>query len=280
MFDMTDAIGPAGQGPPLDRQRILDALSTRLPKLTLRHVAETGSTNRDLAALAASGAPDWTVLVADEQTEGRGRHARSWSSPRGGLYVSVLLRIDPESAKGEVTLLPLAAGLALRDALVAAADRKGAPLEISLKWPNDLLTPGGKLAGILCETTRDNGDWLLIAGMGVNIAPLPEAARNGLDQPATSLAEEAPEAEWPREELLVGLLARMHERLHQWAEAPGQLRADWWSASALAGRTVTVKSSEGAVTGKPLGIARDGALRLETETGPVEIRAAEGLEVR
>lgn len=277
----SDEHAPAAQTlRPLDSERIQDAVRTRVPGLLVRHVGETGSTNRDLARLASSGAPDWTVLVADSQSEGRGRHTRSWASPPGGLYVSILMRINADEAAGAVTLLPLAAGLAVHEALTAIAEKRGKSLPVTLKWPNDLLTPNGKLGGILCETSRINGIWQLITGIGINLTPLPNALRTSLDQAATSLADELDGDRIEREELLIGILNRLEERVHQWSTEPASLRADWTRRSAMMGHEVTVELGDGSLHGIASGIASDGALQLDIDGTLHEVRAAEGIHVR
>ena len=143
-------------------------------------VARTGSTNADLVAGARDGAPEGAVLVAEEQTAGRGRMGRSWlSPPRAALTFSVLLRPTdvPAARRG---WLPLLAGVA-----VATAIRQVSALDAALKWPNDVLLRSGKLAGILAEQSGD----AVVVGIGVNVSTarheLPAPAASSL--PATSL---------------------------------------------------------------------------------------------
>ncbi|MBO0786215.1 MAG: biotin--[acetyl-CoA-carboxylase] ligase, partial [Actinobacteria bacterium] len=130
----------------------------------VRVVAATGSTNADLLAEAAAGAPEGTVLVAEAQTAGKGRLGRSWASPAGtGLTFSVLLRPEgvPPTLLG---WLPLLTGVA-----VAAAASEAAAVECRLKWPNDVLAGGAKLAGILVEGQAAG----LVAGIGLNVCQRP-----------------------------------------------------------------------------------------------------------
>ena len=135
----------------------------------LRWVDETGSTNRDLAAEAARGAPEGVVLVADLQTAGRGRLDRSWVSPAGGsLLMSVLLR--PRMAASDAHLLGTAMGVAAAE---ACADVAG--VEPGLKWPNDLVVPGPgdrdrKLAGVLAESSLEGAALAsVVVGLGLNV---------------------------------------------------------------------------------------------------------------
>src|SRR5206468_4801091 len=127
----------------------------------LRVVAETASTNADLAAAARErDAPEGTVLVAESQTAGRGRLGRSWlSPPRAGIAVSVLLR--PRSATAaRQNWLPLLTGVALVEVV-----RRVSEVDAVLKWPNDLLIDGRKCAGILAEAVPDHG---VVIGIGLN----------------------------------------------------------------------------------------------------------------
>ena len=136
----------------------------------VRHVAETGSTNADLAAAAVKGAPGRTALTADHQTAGRGRLDRTWEAPPGaGLLASVLLRGDDLAAG------PNAAVQRLSLAALAACEEVAA-VRPDLKWPNDILLDGAKLAGVLAQ----GGDGWLVIGIGLNVgwAP-PGAARLG-----------------------------------------------------------------------------------------------------
>lgn len=132
---------------------------------TVRHVAETGSTNDDLAAAADAGAPDRTVLYADHQTAGRGRLDRVWSAPRGASLLSSLLFRQVPDDPGELTRR---VGLA---AVAAAASAVG--VVAKLKWPNDVIVDGRKLAGILAQRGADGS---VVVGIGVNVGWAPDGA--------------------------------------------------------------------------------------------------------
>jgi BirA family biotin operon repressor/biotin-[acetyl-CoA-carboxylase] ligase len=126
--------------------------------------AEVGSTNDVAAALADRGEPEGTVVVADAQSAGRGRHGRAWASPPGaGLYMSMLTR----PAAHAVGLLTLAAGVAIAEGIQAATG-----LQPQLKWPNDIYMEGRKLAGILAEAGASSaGVQYVILGCGINLMP-------------------------------------------------------------------------------------------------------------
>jgi BirA family biotin operon repressor/biotin-[acetyl-CoA-carboxylase] ligase len=217
-------------------------------------VASTGSTNADLLA---RGGPEGQVLVAEEQTAGRGRAGRTWVSlPGASLTFSVLVRPTsvPPAARG---WLPLLTGVAVADAV-----RSAAGVAAVLKWPNDVLVGDRKLAGILAEQSPP-GDAVVI-GVGLNVATPGDAlpvSPTGL--PATSLMVEG--AEVAREALLVEIL-RALERLYlpfrtdPDPEGSGLL-AEYSAACATLGRIVRVELPAGrALTGLAEGIDRGGRL--------------------
>jgi BirA family transcriptional regulator, biotin operon repressor / biotin---[acetyl-CoA-carboxylase] ligase len=125
-----------------------------IPGRTVHWFESIGSTMTVAAELAREGAPHGTVVVADEQTAGIGRHGHSWHSQEGGLYVSIVLRL-PET----VPVLMLALGLAARDAIAKAG------LQPDLRWPNDVLLNGRKCAGVLAQLEGS----AVIAGIGINV---------------------------------------------------------------------------------------------------------------
>ena len=220
-----------------------------------------GSTNVEALALARAGAREGTCVVAEEQTEGRGRHRRTWVSPPGaGLWASVVIDLAgmPSARWG---LLPLAAGLALGDAV---ADTTG--LHPSLKWPNDLIVehPGGtrKLAGILVEVSgQPAADVRAVVGMGLNV-DLPD-----LPPGATSLvAESRPPVD--RESVLVAELTALHARVEQLRDDPPALLAAIRGRCATIGRNVHIELPDGQlVAGRATAIADDGSLEVLDERG-------------
>jgi BirA family biotin operon repressor/biotin-[acetyl-CoA-carboxylase] ligase len=217
-------------------------------------VASTGSTNADLLA---RGGPEGQVLVAEEQTAGRGRAGRTWLSvPGASLTFSVLLRPAsvPPAARG---WLPLLTGVA-----VAAAVRSAAGVAAVLKWPNDVLVGDRKLAGILAEQSPA-GD-AVVVGVGLNVATPPDAlpvSPNGL--PATSLLVEG--AEVAREALLAEILRSLERWYLAFRADPDPARsgllAEYTAACATLGRTVRVELPAGrVVSGVAEGIDRGGRL--------------------
>ncbi|MBD3165184.1 biotin--[acetyl-CoA-carboxylase] ligase [bacterium] len=260
----------------IDPSRLIAVLKPLCGGVRLIHVEETESTNRTLMDMAKAGAGHLTTLVADRQTHGRGRHRRNWASPVGGLYMSVLLKLSRDNPP--VTLIPLAVGLALRKAITDEARQRGGDLEVTLKWPNDLITENGKLAGILCETIDTDDEWLIVAGIGVNIRPLSAETRRLVAADVTSLLEES-DVDWTRSGLIVAFLRHLTEVIKDWEDTPEQLRREWTAASNMMDHLVTVKTGKGTIEGKAIELTEQGALRLRTEHGPVEINSAEGIEV-
>lgn len=215
----------------------------------IRTVAETGSTNDDVAALARQGAGEGTWLRAGRQTGGKGRQGRRWDSPPGNLHASTLVRLragDPP-APG----LALVAAVALQEvvAVYAPAAR--------IKWPNDILVDGAKLAGILLE--REGG--AVVIGFGVNLAHRPP------DLAAASLAEIAGAAPDPGS--FVELLARDLSRwLARWRrEGLAPIRAQWLAAAHPLGTPLATHAGEGLFDG----LDESGALRLRLADGSARV---------
>ncbi len=193
----------------------------------IHNVAETGSTNADMLAMAAAGATEGVWLRAERQTAGRGRHGRDWASPLGNLYASTLVRLAPGDPPAAT--LALVAAVALHQSVAACLPADAPPAQI--KWPNDLLIAGAKLAGILLERAGE----AVVIGIGVNLAQSP----SGLARPATSLAAQgacvAPEdfLEMVREELAAGIARWRRDGL-------SPVRDRWLAAAHPAGTALSV----------------------------------------
>jgi len=229
-------------------------------------VASTGSTNADLLAraIASPGPPEGQVLAAEEQTAGRGRLGRSWSSvPGASLTFSVLLRPAPVPP-GRRGWLPLLAGVA-----VVSAVRTVAGVAAVLKWPNDVLVGERKLAGILAEQSPDGS--AVVIGIGLNVATPAEAlpvSPAGL--PATSLLAEG--AAVSRETLLLAILGRLEAWYLEFRADPDPARDGlldaYRSLCATLGRPVRVEMPAGrVVTGVASDIDLDGRLLIAGNSG-------------
>lgn len=245
----------------MDEQRLRVLVG---PYAAVDAVASTGSTNADLAAAAKAGAPDRTVLFADQQTAGQGRRARDWVSPADtGVYVSVLLRPTTVPPARLAWLTPLAGVALVRTARWAGA-------EAVLKWPNDLLLGPGrrKGAGVLAEVA----DGAVVLGIGVNVRPLPVDVPPGPGGlPATSLAEAAGR-ELDRTDVAIRLLTELDGLETAWRQAGGDpdaggARNEYVSYCSTIGQAVRVELTAGTLTGVATGIGVDGTLGVRTEDG-------------
>ena len=235
------------------------SLKKKLSKLDiggLRYFDSIGSTNDEALAWATASARDFSIVIADEQTQGRGRLDRKWFTPKGsGLAFSLILRPSAELRP----YISRTVGLA---ALSIAESCSGLGLTPRIKWPNDILLNGKKTAGILVETvwSGDNVDSLVI-GMGINIHKTSVPPAELLQFPATSL-EDALGKEAPvREEILFTVLnAFIH-----WRERMGtnELINTWEEFLAFRGEQIQVQAGgETPITGELLGLESDGSLRL------------------
>jgi BirA family biotin operon repressor/biotin-[acetyl-CoA-carboxylase] ligase len=211
------------------------------------HHRLTDSTNERAKQLAADGAPHGTLVTADEQTAGRGRQGRAWTSPpRSAVLMSLVLRELDER-------LPLTAAVALCEAL---------PVEAAIKWPNDVWIEGRKVAGILVEGRPQEG-WAVL-GVGLNVTT--ERFPPELAETATSLYLAGFTA--TPAQVLTDLL----ESLSRWLGAPPARVLDAWRAlDALKGERVRWTGGEGIADG----IDDSGALRVETASGLVTLDAGE-----
>jgi len=222
-----------------------------------------GSTNDEALSLAAKGAPEGTLVAADRQTAGRGRLGRPWTSPPSvGLYASLLLR--PPLGRGELTLLPLLAGVAVAEAIQQTAD-----CEALLKWPNDVLIGGRKVAGILVEAEMsEDSRAVVVAGLGVNVSTAAGDLPPRVLYPATSLLIETGRR-IDRETLLDVWRTRFAAAYRQWLSGDATPLLDRWKAlHAMQGRTIMVAGADGVtVEGIGEGIDEQGALLLRTAAG-------------
>lgn len=210
-------------------------------------------------ALRDPSLPEGAVAVTEHQTAGRGRVGRSWEdAPGKALLLSVLLR-PPDSA--DVPQLSLACALAVAEAIEATAD-----LETLVKWPNDVLAGGRKVAGILL----DGSDGAVVCGIGVNVGQTEESLPRQTRTPAGSLLTLTGRAH-DRAELLVTLLERLEARYEAWlAGGLPRLLPDLGRRDALRGRAVSV----GDVAGMAAGIAADGRLRVTRADGTTALVAS------
>jgi len=243
----------------MNQDELKNALS-KLPLGNVKYFDSIGSTNNEALAWATNDAKDLSLVIADEQTAGRGRLDRKWFTPRGtALAFSLILR--PTAAeKQHLTRMVGLAALAIADALRTRS------LVAQVKWPNDVLLNGHKVAGILVESvwTGEEVDCLVI-GIGINVLKSAVPSAELLQFPSTSLEESlGPEVERERilHDILAGIIAL---RPHISSDS---FIALWEKALAFRGEQVQVEEGNGnLITGKLLGLESDGGLRLSDEQG-------------
>jgi len=199
-------------------------------------------------AAAHDGAPDGTVVVARQQTQGRGRQGRDWFSPEGNLYASILLR--PGLPPARLSELGFIVALAAADAVDAMLPGGRA----RLKWPNDVLIDAGKIAGILVEIVEDNA---AVIGIGLNVAHAPTAA----PYPVTCLRDAG--ANTSPQAALMHLLSALEHRLAHWAKHGfAHAREAWLARGPTPGEMIRVRIGTRIDAGRFAGLDADGALLL------------------
>ncbi|GAB2671291.1 biotin--[acetyl-CoA-carboxylase] ligase [Nocardia goodfellowii] len=207
---------------PLDVERLRRAVAEE-PELSffsrIDVVESTGSTNADLIARAGEPGAEGAVLLAEAQEAGRGRHARTWvSPPRAQISMSILVRLDGIAPEA-LGWLPLLTGVAVVDAL-----RETAGVDANLKWPNDVLIAGRKVAGILAEVAAGGAAPVVVVGTGINVS----LTESELPVPHATSLTLAGARETDRTALVRSLLTQFARRFTDW-------RAAGWSTASLVG---------------------------------------------
>lgn len=265
---------------PLDPAALrAEVIGTGLGWRQLDVVEQTGSTNADLLARAASGDDvAGAVLIAEHQTAGRGRHGRGWSaSPRAQITMSVGVSVVDVPAAGW-GWLPLATGVAVVDALAPLLEVAG--VQAGLKWPNDVLAgppeSRGKLAGILAEVARP----VVVIGLGLNVTQAPEDVDGAGATSLFDLGVPAPD----RDRLVCAVLRELGRRIVAWRAARG---ADWALAADYRARSLTIGSQVRAYlpggkehVGTASAIDDQGRLCLETGGQTVVVSAGDVVHLR
>lgn len=237
------------------------------PAYRLVALERTGSTNDVARQLAGEGAEDGTLVWALEQTKGRGRQGRPWTSPPGNLYCSLVLR--PDCATADAPQLSFLAALAVGGMLGGMVP----PLtDLRYKWPNDVLLNDRKAAGILLESAVKTDGTLdfLVLGVGVNVTSHPKDAAF----PATSIRAEGAE---PVElaEVLESFARHLLAWVDRWLdEGFAPVRAAWLKRAWRLGERLAIDLGGEAVTGRFAGLAANGALELELDGGARRMIAA------
>lgn len=235
-----------------------DIFPDRFPMLEGRYFyyPELESTMNEAAEKALSGCPDFTVIVAESQKSGRGRHGRKWISEKGGIYCSIVLRPDvkPESCFRINFMV---------SAVLAGLLKEGFGIEAFCKWPNDIIAGGGKLAGMIAESMIEDGKVrYLVVGLGINVNnALPEAG-----QPVSSIRQ-IKGACVSRRQFFTDFLAALEKACKNFH------KTDWIAEtrkySATIGRRVRIENPSGCYSGVAAGIDDDGSLSVILENSDI-----------
>jgi BirA family biotin operon repressor/biotin-[acetyl-CoA-carboxylase] ligase len=234
----------------------------------LESLGTIGSTNAEARLRAQQGETGPLWITATAQTQGRGRRGRSWISPPGNLYASLLLS-DPSPFE-HAPQLAFVAALALRDAVALEANALAA--QLNFKWPNDLLLYGRKCAGTLIEgeatpDTKGRERLIVVIGVGVNCNSHPSVADGSIGFPATDLAAHG--ATITPEQLFARLSATMWRRLAQWDRSRGfaAILRDWLTHARGIGEPIAIRCGDVEIQGRFVGLDHSGQLVVERPDG-------------
>jgi BirA family transcriptional regulator, biotin operon repressor / biotin---[acetyl-CoA-carboxylase] ligase len=216
----------------------------------IRHFETIDSTNLEAARLTASGENGPLWLISDEQHAGKGRLGRQWSSPLGNIYSTLLITID--ASQTITPQLGFVVALAVHDTVQHHCPSQS----VKLKWPNDCLLDGGKVAGILCENL---GQGHVALGCGINITSSPR----GLAYKTAHIGNTTVQ------QVFLTYRTNLQSRLNQWNNGTGfpTIITDWETRAANLNQPIAINSKQGTFRG----LANDGALRLEKADGTVEL---------
>lgn len=244
----------------ITKNEIVENLGTKLFGKNIYSFETIDSTNTFAKSLPQHKAPHGTIIIADEQTAGRGRMQREWISTKGKNLLFTLI-LYPEFGVEKVSLLPFAGALAVTDAIETVT-----ALSATCKWPNDVMINSKKVCGMLLETSTGGSPTpKIILGIGVNVnqEDFPEELR----YKASSLKNESG-IEVDRVRLLRKILEELENRYDQLSLfPPQQLLHDWRMKALLFGKKITVLESEFSFTATAIDVAEDGSLIIQTEDG-------------
>lgn len=239
-------------------------LKTTIFGKTIQYLESTDSTQKVAHQLAQEGCPDGTLVIAEEQTNGRGRLARNWHSPKyTGIWMSLVLRpkLPPAKAPQFTLIAAVAVARAIEDICEISPD---------IKWPNDLLLKGKKITGILTELQADSDKInAIIMGIGMNVNQKEQDFPKELHNNATSLAIETGK-EISRSELVKRILENLEKYYLLYLEkgfAP--LKLLWESYAVSLGKDIIARTISGNISGKALGITEEGVLKIEDQNGQI-----------
>ncbi len=237
----------------------------------LRYFPVIDSTNRFLAGLPTGEWSSGTVALADFQESGRGRSGRSWLAPAGtSVMLSVIFQREPAIPPADYTMM---FSLAVRDAVESAA-----ALEVGLKWPNDVMISGSKVAGILGESSRQDNRDRVILGVGINVNF--RGVPSGLFPENAAALDLATGHDIAREDVVVGLIRSLNLWYRGLTHRPDDTFGAWAAALDTVGLYVTIRESGTTWNGTALGVQRDGGLLVETSDGNARCVYAADVSVR
>ena len=231
-------------------------------KKNIQYHTTTGSTNTDAETLAFNGAPEGTIVIAENQTKGRGRMDRTWFSPEGmGIYLSIILR--PHIKLSDAPKLTITSAVVLADVLINKYN-----INVQIKWPNDILVNGKKLSGILTSLNIDvNSENFVIVGMGINVNTLPHSMPEDIKNIATSIIIETGE-KISRVNLVRDILETFEKYYNLFLENKFDIIAEKWKIySGLIGKHVKVDVINNTLSGEVIGIDDSGFLILKDKKG-------------
>jgi BirA family biotin operon repressor/biotin-[acetyl-CoA-carboxylase] ligase len=264
----------ASPRPPFDANTLAAALAV-VPDVTVELLPAVPSSNHVAAERARAGAPEGLLVVADHQTVGRGRLDRVWETP-AGVAVTFSLVLRPDVPARSWPWLPLLTGHVVAKALV------GLGFDARVKWPNDVLIGGRKVAGILVERVETATGPAAVVGVGINVLTRADELPVGT---ATSLALARPDLAVDRTAVLRAVVAALREGYDAWraggATAAARLAASYSAGCATVGQEVRVElPGGGALTGRAVDVDPDGRLVVATAAGEERVGAGDVVHVR
>ncbi len=232
-------------------------------KLNIIHLDNIDSTNK-YALRNFEELPDSTLVVASEQSEGRGRHERQWISPPDtNVYASMIIK--------NVGQNPALASMFISLAALSALRQSAPDIKFWLKWPNDIFCRERKIAGILCETASSSNQQVtgIVAGIGININ-MPAEIINNIDQPATSLMYET-NNKFNLKKIVKKLAKSLNKYYNIYSISPEMLFSCWKDENLLLGQTVEINTGEKDISGKIINFGHNGELIFETAGGRIKL---------
>jgi BirA family transcriptional regulator, biotin operon repressor / biotin---[acetyl-CoA-carboxylase] ligase len=250
-------------------------LKTKTFGKTIHYLESTESTQKVAHQLAQEGCPEGTLVIAEEQTNGRGRLARNWHSPKySGVWMSLVLRpkLPPQKAPQFTLIAAVAVAQAIEDVCNISPD---------IKWPNDILINGKKITGILTELQADSDKInAIIMGIGMNVNQSVSDFPKELQDIATSLSIES-ETQISRSLLVQKTLENLEKYYHLYLDKGfSPLKLLWESYAVTLGKVIVARTLTGSITGKAVGITNEGVLRIQEQNGIIHEIYSADIEVK